>query len=113
MQMSRPVSSDEVDHMPRSPAIPRGPAALWVRLLLGFGVAVGVGLAPLLGKTGLPGFFTLLSMLPAILRTTAIPLSSFIMGILAVGVQFYGRHATPSVIGLRRAFRVTIILLCV
>jgi len=99
--------------MPRSPGIPQGPAASWVRSLLGFGVAVGVGLAPLLGKTGAPGFVTLLSLLPEILRTTAIPLSSFLMGILAVGVQFYGRHATPSAIWLRRAFSVTIILLCV
>lgn len=111
--MSRPVSVDEAVRHPRLPEVPRGPAALWVRSLLGFGVAVGVGLAPLLGKTGLPGFFALLSMLPEVLRTTAIPLSSFIMGILAVGVQFYGRHTIPSKVWLRRAFRITIILLCV
>ncbi len=110
--MTRPVGSNEADHKLRIPEVPKGPARLWVQSLLGFGVAVGVGLAPLLGKTGLPGFSALLSVLPDILRTTAIPLSSFIMGIIAVGIQFYGRHATPSVPSLRRKFRLTIILLC-
>ena len=111
--MTQPANIDEATRTPHAPEVPKGPAALWVRSLLGFGVGVGVGLAPLLGKTGLPGFSALLSVLPDILKTTAIPLSSFIMGVLAVGVQFYGRYATPTVAWLRGKFKITMILLMV
>lgn len=110
--MTQPVNIDEAGRSPRTSEVPKGPAALWVRSLLGFGVGVGVGLAPLLGKTGLPGFSALLSVLPDILRTTAIPISSFVMGLLAVGVQFYGRYATPSAAWLQRKFGITIALSC-
>ena len=68
--------------------VPAG-AALWVRLVLAFGVSVAIGLAPFLGKTRIPGFSPLLDFFPVALQNIAIPLSSFLMGVVAVGVQFY------------------------
>lgn len=63
--------------------------------MLGLGVGVAVGLAPLLGKARIPGFAALLELYPESLRATAIPLASFLMGIVAASVQFYfqlGKH---------------------
>ncbi len=73
------------------PDVPRPPTPLarrWVRLVLGFGVGIGVGLAPFLGKLSVPGFDALLTVFPEELRPTLIPLSAFLMGLVAVGVQF-------------------------
>lgn len=65
-------------------------AAYWVRLVLGFGVSVGVGLAPYLGKLHIPLFSPMLSLIPASVQPIAIPLSAASMGIVAVVVQWYG-----------------------
>lgn len=72
----------------RSPAPPTPLARRYVRYLLGFAVGVAVGLAPFLGVLDVPLFAPLLSMFPDELRGTAVPLSSFVMGLVAVGVQF-------------------------
>jgi hypothetical protein len=58
-------------------------------LVLAFGVSVSIGLAPFLGKSRIPGFSPLLDLFPTTLQNIAIPLSSFLMGVVAVVVQFY------------------------
>jgi hypothetical protein len=55
----------------------------------GFSVVVGVGLAPFLGKVKVKGFAPLLELFPFQLREgVLIPLSTFLMGLIAAGVQF-------------------------
>ncbi|HKV11778.1 MAG TPA: hypothetical protein VJ725_26765 [Thermoanaerobaculia bacterium] len=62
-------------------------------MVLGFGVGIGVGLAPFLGKLPVPGFDALLTVFPESLRPSLIPLSAFLMGLVATGVQFlYGER---------------------
>jgi hypothetical protein len=61
-----------------------------VRFILGFGVGIGVGLAPYLGKLRIPFFAPLLSLIPDSLQDTIIPLSAALMGIIAVVTQWYG-----------------------
>jgi|GEM_PF-2224610 len=61
----------------------------WVYYLVGFGAAVGIGLAVWLGKVGVPLFSPLLDIIPNELRPTLIPLSSALMGVVAVVVQYY------------------------
>jgi hypothetical protein len=69
----------------------------WVRLVLGFGVSVAVGLAPYLGKLHVPLFTPMLSLIPESIQPIAIPLSAASMGIVAVLVQWYGsRHMRRS-----------------
>src|SRR4051812_25046827 len=64
-------------------------AKRFVRSVLGFGVGVGLGLAPFLGKLGVPGFSALLSLFPEALSAFLIPVSAFLMGMLAAVTQFY------------------------
>src|SRR4029078_10484604 len=62
-------------------------------MVLGFGVGVGVGLAPFLGKLPIPGFDALLTIFPDSLQPSVIPRSAFLMGMVAVGVQcLYGER---------------------
>jgi len=81
-----------------------------VRYLVGFGLAVGLGAAPFLGK--IAGLGALLDLFPLSLRGSLIPLSIFLMGLIAVVVQFYSgernRRAT-----LKRRFGVSWKLLLV
>lgn len=72
----------------KHPTPPTPLSRRYVRYLLGFTVGVAVGLAPFLGIVDIPLFAPLLSMFPDSLRLTAVPLSSFLMGLVAVGVQF-------------------------
>ncbi len=74
------------------PALPQPPrlASKFVRYLLAFGVSVAVGLAPYLGRVNVPLFSPLLKLIPTSIQDTAIPLSSALMGIVAVLVQWYG-----------------------
>lgn len=71
-----------------SPAPPTPLARRFVKLVLGFGVGIAVGLAPFLGKLQIPGFDALLTLYPNDLRPSLIPLAAFLMGFIAVGVQF-------------------------
>jgi hypothetical protein len=74
----------------QSAALPSRPLPRrFARYVLSFGVSVGVGLAPFLGKVKVPGFDALLEVLPQQLQTTIIPLSAFLMGLVAVAIQFY------------------------
>lgn len=72
----------------RSPSPPTALSQRYVRYVVGFGVGVAVGMAPFLGLLDVPLFAPLLSMFPHDVRGMAIPLSSFLMGLVAVGIQF-------------------------
>lgn len=73
---------------------PRPPTLLanrFVRYVIGFSVGIVIGLLPFLGLINVPGFNALLSLFPSApidMRTTIIPLSSFLMGVVAVVLQF-------------------------
>jgi len=64
----------------------------WMRYLLGFSVSVAIGLVLYLGKLHIPGFVSLLSIIPESLQNVAIPLSSASMGIVAVAVQWLSKE---------------------
>ncbi len=64
---------------------------LYIRYVLTFGVGVGIGLAPFLGRAGIPGFSGVLQLFPVGLQRDLVPLSAFLMGSVAVAVQFYSR----------------------
>lgn len=92
----------------RPPAPPTPLSQRYVRYVLGFAVGVAVGLAPFLGILDVPLFAPLLSMFPDSLRLTAVPLSSFVMGLVAVGVQFAAGEEV-SRRWLRRTFLFTFV----
>lgn len=79
----------------RSPSPPTPLARRYVRYVLGFGVGVAVGMAPFLGVLDVPLFAPLLSLFPQSVRIPAIPLSSFLMGLVAVGIQFASGEEVP------------------
>ena len=68
-------------------AAPTPRARRFVRLVVGFSVGVGVGMAPFLGKVRVPGFEPLLGLFPEQLQGVFIPLGAFLMGVLAVALQ--------------------------
>ena len=82
-------------------------ARTFVRYLLGFGVGVSVGLAPFLGKVDIPGFDALASLIPDTLQATTFPISAFVMGSLAVWIQWKARERFTHP-WLRRTFRKTL-----
>lgn len=67
-------------------------AKLFVKYVLGFGVGVAAGLAVYLGKLDFPLFAPLLHMIPDRLQPVLIPLSSALMGTIAVITQFYSQN---------------------
>lgn len=102
----------EPDHKKKTqseePALPTPLARRYVRYVVGFGVAIGIGLAPFLGKV--PGLDVMLDLFPLTMRGTLIPVSAFLMGIVAAAVQFYAGEAFDTAL-LRRRFRFTLMLL--
>lgn len=96
----------------RAPSPPTPLARRYVRYVLGFTVGVAVGLAPFLGALDVPLFAPLLSMFPDKLRPFALPLSSFVMGLMAVGVQFAAGEEV-SRRWLRRTFLRTFVAILV
>lgn len=80
-----------------------------VRYILGFGVSVAIGLAPYLGKLKIPGFSSLLELIPNSLHDTILPLSAALMGLVAVVIQWYGGEKLSNQ-WLRKAFNITLLL---
>jgi len=87
---------------------PTALARRYVRYVVGFGVAVGVGLAPFL----VSGTNALISLFPEELRSSLIPFSAFLMGIVAVAIQFYSGETVPRAL-LRKRFKVSLIVLLI
>lgn len=94
---------DQVGARRESPRPPTPLARRLVRYILGFGVGVGVGLAPYLGLLKIPLFAPLLDLIPESIQNTLIPLSAALMGIVAVAAQWYGGEAITRK-WLRRLF---------
>jgi hypothetical protein len=84
------ASQEPVDNNSKRLGVIPPLATYWVRLVLGFGVSVAVGLAPYLGKLHVPLFTPMLSLIPESVQAVAIPLSAASMGMVAVLVQWYG-----------------------
>lgn len=82
-------------------------AGLFVRYVLGLGVSVGVGLAPYLGRINVPLFEPLLTIVPLSEQGFLIPLSTALMGLVAVGVQWYGGERPEW---LRKWFGATLVI---
>lgn len=93
---------------PKAPPLPTPIARRLVRYVVGFGIAVGVGMAPFLGQ--IPGSGSLLQLFPPNMRGTLIPLSVFLMGIVAVAVQFHSSESINRAV-LRRRFSLALIAL--
>ena len=96
----------------RPPAPPTTLGRRYVRYVVGFGVGVAVGMAPFLGVLDVPLFAPLLSLFPRSVRIPAIPLSSFLMGLVAVGIQFASGEKVPRRF-LRWSFAGTFVALVV
>jgi hypothetical protein len=90
-----------VEKTDKKPALPTPLARRYVRYVAGFGLAVGIGLAPFLGKV--PGFDVLARLFPPDLRSTLIPFSSLLMGVIAVAVQYFSGESISRP-ALRRRF---------
>jgi hypothetical protein len=84
------------------PRLPTPLVRRFVSYVAGFGIAVGLGLSPFLGK--ISGVDALLEVFPRSLWTTLIPFSVFLMGILAIAVQFYSGEVIHRAT-IRRRFR--------
>ncbi|MEA2564466.1 MAG: hypothetical protein QOH06_5970 [Acidobacteriota bacterium] len=72
-----------------------------VRYVVGFGIGVGLGMAPFLGRV--PGMEALLQLFPDNMHGMLLPVSVFLMGLIAAAVQFYsGEYISRR--ALRRRF---------
>lgn len=89
-----------------------GPTRRFIRYALAFGCAVGVGLAPLLGRLHWPLFTSILELFPLNLREAVIAFAAFVMGIPSLAVQFY-RLETLDRRMLRRLFGITLFFLLI
>lgn len=99
------MSSDRAGPLPPTPIAKR-----FVRYLVGFGVGVGLGSGPFLGTLGVPGFSALIDLFPITLQGRIVALSPFLMGLVALAVQFYdGERISRR--ALRRRFKVSFVLL--
>jgi hypothetical protein len=78
------------------PKIPPPPpiARQYINYMLSFGISVGIGLSPLLGKLDVPGFYSILSLYPTNLVDIAIPFAALLMSFPALAVQYYGMGFT-------------------
>lgn len=103
-----PKTSDAKSAAVVAPAEPPRPptplANRLVRYILGFGVGVGAGLAPFLGKVQVPGFDALVQLIPTTMHSTVFPVSAFAMGMVAVLMQWFAGDS-PTKAWLRRQFR--------
>lgn len=92
---------------------PTPPTRKFMRYVLGFMVGTIAGLGPFLGTVGVPGFKALIELLPqfpADLKSSVIPASAFLMGLVVVVLQFLSKQSIPR-IALRRGFLACLVVL--
>jgi hypothetical protein len=82
-----------------------GASKVFVQRALEFMVSAAIGLAPLLGKTRVPGFESVLALYPQQLQGSLVPLSSFVMGAAVLTTDFFLRGKVPSEARARALFR--------
>lgn len=71
----------------------KGPTLTWTNQVLVFGVSVGIGLSPLLGLVGVPGFVSLIELFPSLPqdnRRQLIAVAAILMGFTALASQYLG-----------------------
>lgn len=83
----------------------QGTSKVFVQRVLEFMVSAAIGLAPFLGKTGVPGFTNILALYPQQLQNSLVPLSSFVMGAAVVTTDFFVRGKMPSESRARSLYR--------
>jgi hypothetical protein len=91
-------------------AMPSAMSQRYVKLLVGFLIAVPIGLAPVLGKVA--GVDVLLNLFPRSSRGGLIIFSAFLMGAIAAGIQFYSGEILART-SIRKWFRNTSVFLLV
>jgi hypothetical protein len=98
---------------------PTPTARRFVRLVVGFSVGVGIGVAPFLGKVRVLGFEPLSGIFPEHLRDVFIAFGAFLMGVIAVAVQVLAvprwkvKRLTTFSVRSMAATLVSMVLLCV
>jgi hypothetical protein len=85
------MSQSQSFHLPIR--LPAGEARRFVSALLGFGVAVGLFAAPFLGAKRIPGFEPLIAVFPEEHRKLLIPVSTLLIGLVTLALQFYAGEA--------------------
>lgn len=81
--------------MNENPAKVSGTTSRFVKLILGFGVWVAIGLAPFLGRLNVPVFTAVIALYPTSVQKLLIPVSAFFMGMIAVVVEFASGEDIP------------------
>jgi len=71
------------------PALPATARRFFINLLA-LTVTLGVGIAPFLGVTRVPGFITIGELFPLNLQRAVAAFAAFLITLAAVGVQFFG-----------------------
>jgi len=89
------------------PLPPTSLSRRFTRALVGFGVGIAVGCAPMLGAVDIPLFSSLLSLFPFTLRPALLPLGGFVVGLVAAGTQFYS-GLPVSIPKLKRGARISL-----
>lgn len=97
--MSVEKTNTDTSYRPPTPFMGR-----FVRYIVGFGVGLALGVAPFLGGVDLKGFVPLVAIFPPRYRDILIPFSSFLLGVIGVGVQFYAGEKI-STAKLKRRFK--------
>jgi hypothetical protein len=94
----------------RSPVrLPTDLSRRLVSALLGFGVAVAVSTGVFLGATRIPGFEPLIAVFPQEHQSFLLPISSILIGLVALAVQFYAGEAIARK-SLRKSFGVILLI---
>src|SRR5579862_1261839 len=87
------------------PRVPSPPplAKRYINYMLSFGVSVGIGLSPLIGKWNIPGFSALLSLYPSNLASIIIPFTALLMSVPTLALQYHA-SGFRSLVRLNRWF---------
>lgn len=97
--------------MSRKPIEPPTPLARqFVRMVVGFSAGIAVGVAPFLGTVDVPLFEQLVDLFPDEGRNRLFGLGAFLMGVVAVAIQFYAAERVSRQ-RLRRLFAGTLVVI--